>query len=764
MTMRALYILLGALTGAVLALPACSDSAPSNPDGGDAGTTTDALTTPDVDLGPIEVDGGPCLTTFRYQPPAGRAPKKVEVTGEWNGFANPGVAMSGPDDKGAFEAKVALPPGFHGYKVIVDGQWQLDPGARWRKYVGGIENSGIRVVDCRLPTLALGAQKLERPAAGQGKYTARIAFVPGQNLSKVDASSVKATVHHDFGTTPAAVTVDAVAGTLDVVASGLAEGKHTLVVEAKDRAGREAKPLPLVFWVEPEPFDWNDAILYMGMTDRIKNGDTSNDVPKVGGVDDRANFQNGDLEGVRQLIASGWLDQLGVRALWLTPFNTNPTGAYMSDDGVHQVTGYHGYWPTKAREVDPRLGGAAALEKMVKEAHAHGIRVVMDYVVNHVHQEHEYFKAHPEWFRTGCVCGTPNCDWTDKRLECLFAPYMPDVNWSNNDASEQFIDDAKWWIERFDLDGLRIDAVKHVEDAAVINLSGVLREAFEKSGTKLFLTGETAMGWSDCGLGCNQSQYDTISRYVGPMGLDGQFDFVLYHAVPYRTFATDEKGMLHADYWAQASGWMYPKGSIMTPYVGSHDTPRSVTLSTYRGQNGYPQWVPGNKWSNVAVAPPDAEPYQRHRAAMAWLMGLPGAPLLYYGDEYGEWGGADPNNRVFFRGEGSLSAEEQATLTMVRKLGQARRELVALRRGTYRSIHATEEVLLFSRETGDGKAAIVGVNKAPSPRTFTATLPQTTPLPNGTVLKDRLGGANVTVSGGQVTVTIPARGGVVLAP
>jgi glycosidase len=722
------------------------------------------MTMPDVDLGPVEVDGGPCVTTLRYVPPMGQAPKKVEVSGEWNAFANPGTSMVGPDAQGAFEAKVALPPGFHGYKVIVDGNWQLDPGARYRKYVGGIENSGIRVTDCRLPTLKVGTQKLERPAPGQGKYTVRVQFAQGQNLSKVEASSVKATLVRDFQPVPQTAKVDALAGTIDVEVGALADGKYTLVVEAKDRAGRDAKPLPLIFWVEPESFDWNDATLYMGMTDRMKNGDPSNDVPKVGNVDDRANFQNGDLAGVQQMIASGWLDKLGVCALWLTPFNTNPTGAYMSDDGVHQVTGYHGYWPTKPREVDARLGGAPALEKMVKEAHAHGIRVVMDYVVNHVHQEHEYFKQHPEWFRTGCVCGTNGCDWTDKRLECLFAPYMPDVNWSNNDASEQFIDDARWWIERFDLDGLRIDAVKHVEDASVINMSGVLRDQFEKSGTKLFLTGETAMGWSDCGLQCNQSQYDTISRYVGPNGLDGQFDFVLYHAVPYRTFANDEKGMLHADYWAQASGWMYPKGSIMTPYVGSHDTPRSVTLSTYRGQPGYPTYVPGNKWTNQAGPPPDAEPYQRHRAAMAWLMGLPGAPLLYYGDEYGEWGGADPNNRVFFRGEGALSAEEQTTLALVRKLGTARKELVALRRGVYRSVYATEEVLLFSRETTDGKAALVAVNKATGSRTFTGTLPQTTPLPNGTVLKDRLGGPNVTVTGGQVTVTVPARGAVVLAP
>src|SRR5581483_5351307 len=140
-------------------------------------------------------------------------------------------------------------------------------------------------------------------------------------------------------------------------------------------------------------------------------------------------------------------------------------------------------------------------------------------------------------------------------------------------------DDALWWIDRFDLDGLRIDAVKHVEDSAVINLSGRVREEF---GSQVFLMGETAMGWSDCDLGCNKWQYDTISQYVGPRGLNGQFDFPLYYAVPMQVFAHDYKGMIHADYWSQASTWMYPPGSIMTPYIGSHDTPRFVTLATYR--------------------------------------------------------------------------------------------------------------------------------------------------------------------------------------
>src|SRR5207247_1540361 len=128
------------------------------------------------------------------------------------------------------------------------------------------------------------------------------------------------------------------------------------------------------------------------------------------------------------------------------------------------------------------------------------------------------------------------------------------------------------------------DAVKHVEDIAVMNLSARIRAEFEAAGTRVFLTGETAMGWGDCG-NCNANEYATIARYIGPHGLDGQADFVLYHAVPYRVFSSDEHGMIHADYWAQQSLVSYPAGAIMTPYIGSHDTARFVTLASYRGQD-----------------------------------------------------------------------------------------------------------------------------------------------------------------------------------
>ena len=751
----------------VLLAAGCRYHAPST--GGDGGDVAVDLATRPTD-GPVSPTGGDmtmappagsCPVTFRYAP-NGRVVGKVVVAGEFNDWK--GAAMQ-PDGGGGFTASAPIMPGLWAYKLVIDDKWELDPGSGLRKYVNGIENSAVRVADCALPVLTLAGKTIARPGANKGRFTGMIKWRAGSAGAAIDPARVKATLRKDGQSQPiASVMTDAGTGAITVDAGDLADGKYTILVDAADRDGRAAKALRLVFWIEAEPFDWRDAVIYMAMTDRFVNADKAGDATPTMGVDPRLDFHGGDLQGIAARVKDGTFDKLGVRALWLSPFHRNPAGAWLADDGVHKVMGYHGYWPVRAREVEPRIGGDAALSALVAEAHAHGIRVLQDFVVNHVHRDHEYFQAHPDWFRTGCVCGSNNCDWTTHRLDCLFADYLPDVDWTVPAVSEQYADDAAWWLDRFDLDGLRVDAVKHVEDACALNLTARIRDEFEAAGTRVFLTGETAMGWSDCGLQCNADQYGTIARYIGPLALDGQADFVLYHAVPYRVFSSDEKGMIHVDYWTKQSQLQYPAGAIMTPYIGSHDTSRFVTLASYRGQDqAHNASIPGNKWTSIAAAPPDAEPYARHRLGLAWLYTVPGAPMVYYGDEYGEWGGADPNNRVDWRGGMTLAAEEQATLDRARALGAARRELPALRRGTYVSVYSSEDSLLFARQAGND-VALVALSKNPAPATIAAPIPPGLGLSDGTVLKDRLGGANVTVTNKSVTIMLPARGAAILAP
>ncbi len=772
---------------APVALTGCGDNLGSSSTGGTGGGTTSSSTTTTSGTGGsgAQSTGGTgggtggvsdvlCPTEIAVHPPSGAS--NLRVAGEWNSFdLASATALTGPSEDGSYRATLKLPPGLTGYKVIYDQGgstvWTLDPDQGRRKYVSGVENSGVKVADCSRPSLAEKTTSALRPSAGAGTFTATLDYKDAIDESGPDAAGFSGKLFAEDQSralTAAELSVDAATGQATLSLGALGDGKYKVEVVAKSKSGHVSLPLKLVFWIEAERFSWDGALVYMVMNDRYKDGDPTNNAAASPGADPRGDYQGGDLQGLTQSIAAGNLDKLGVRAIWITPFQTNPEGAYAAADGVHNVTGYHGYWPVKAREVDPRIGGNDALHALVKEAHKHGIRILQDFVLNHVHEEHEYVKAHPEWFHTldnGCVCGTAGCDWTEKALTCLFAPYLPDINHTVPEASAQFTSDGLFWLDEFNLDGLRVDAVKHVEEIATRNLSAEVRETLEHAGTHYFLMGETAMGWNDCNDPCNDENYGTISKYIGPYGLDGQFDFVLYHGVSYKTFAYGDKGFIHADYWTNHGLSKWPKGAVMTPYIGSHDTSRFSTLADYRGQDAaHDRGIPGNQWSNTAVAPQDGEAYWRTRVGFAWLLGLPGAPLMYYGDEYGQWGGADPNNRLFWRDEASLNADEKATLTFLRKMGTARRNIAALQRGDYVTLSAQEDTLVFGRRISLGNAAIVAISKSATPQQVTvdgAVLGFSAAKP----LKDALGGPDVAVSGvGKVTFTIPARSAVVLAP
>jgi glycosidase len=721
----------------------------------EADADTEAEGDGDADGGETLVRERACRTELAFRPSA--TVVSVQLAGEWNGWTPQDLDRDG---SGVYRAEVELEPGVHCYKFIVDGAWLFDPATRYRAYCGDVENSGVRVPDRRLPLLGLDGAA---GAAGDG-FSARVLYHGGCGGHGPDR--VTATLVHDFVESPVAATFDDADWSLSIALSGLEPGKYTVRVEATDTAGRAAEPLLLPFWIEVEPFSWRDAAIYMILTDRFVNGDPTNDAPPTAGAAPTADWYGGDLSGITATIESGYLDDLGIRALWLSPFNTATSATYPDASGLHQITGYHGYWPVAPRAIDPRLGSEADLRALVAAAHAHGIRILMDLVVNHVHEQHAYYRSHPEWFNAGCICGTPGCDWTTERLTCLFASYMPDIDWRQEAASEQFIADALWWLEQFDLDGFRIDAVKHVDDLAVFNLGTRVREAFERAGTDYYLDGETAMGWNSAGtIEANREQYDTISRYIGPDALDGQFDFVLYHAVSYRTFAYGWNGYLHADYWTLQSQLQYPPGSIMTPYVGSHDTPRFLSQCDYRDQDAaHPVDRVYNKWTDLVTAPDDVAPYERARLGLCWLLTIPGTPLIFQGDEYGEYGGADPDNRHMFRAGTALTSWESALLDDVRAFGTARRRLAALRRGDYATRGATEDFLPFVRQTDDGSAALVVLNSASVPQTRAVDLSGTA-LATGTVLTDALGsGATATVVAGSATVTLPPMSCAVLAP
>ena len=611
---------------------------------------------------------------------------EVSVVGEWNWS----VPVPMTEQNGIWSAEVDLQEGLYCYKFIVDGEYIFDPMNPERSYCGDIENSLVRVRDHTRPHFSaeLVAQSLV------------VSYHPGSSGAA-------------FSGTPSAITGavwDAQQGTWTYDVSGLEDGKHSLKIDGFDVDGNPAYDLLVPFWTGPSAdFVWQDALIYMVMTDRFVNGNTSNDEPMVGAAQG-ADWQGGDFAGVTQMIESGYFDDLGVGALWLSPFNTAANGTGKAADGVHDVSAFHGYWPTEPRGIEPKLGTAEELHALVEAAHDHDIRVMMDFVVNHVHEQHTYYEDNPEWFNAGCICGSANCDWTEHRLDCQFTSYMPDVNWKIRDASEQFIDDALWWLETYDLDGLRVDAVKHVEDLATRNLVAQVNERFETVGTDYYLKGETAMGWSGHSLVDNQEQYGTINAYMGPDGLDGQADFVLYHAVVDNVFVSGNENYMHLDYWTNRSQDQYLDGSIMVPYVGSHDVPRLTSRADTGTNDAFNQWAE----DGLPGQPGDASAYNAALQAYGWLLTTPGAPLLYYGDEYGEYGGADPDNRHMYRNASSWSPMESQLFENISELGQLRSNSIALQRGEYSTRLAMSNLLVFNMTHEDQVMSVVLNRGAPT--------------------------------------------------
>ncbi|DAC23078.1 MAG TPA: glycosyl hydrolase, partial [Candidatus Poseidoniales archaeon] len=360
----------------------------------------------------------------------------VQLIGEWDWDA----VLEMNNSSGTWSVDVELSEGLYCYKFVVDGTYLFDPNNPERVYCDGIENSLLRVNDHLRPHYT----------ASLAEHHLHITYHAGSTGAPHDGTPVALS----------GATWDSLTSTWNLSLEGLADGKHSLKIEGVDTDGNVAYDLLVPFWRGPHAsFVWEDALIYMVMTDRFVNGNQSNDGLATGAAQG-ADWQGGDFAGVTQMIQSGYFSNLGVNALWLTPFNTAANGTGKAADGVHDVSAFHGYWPTQAREVEPRLGTEEELHAMVEAAHEGGIRVMMDFVVNHVHEDHEYFQNNPEWFNSGCICGQENCDWTEHRLDCQFTSYMPDLDWKNRNASEQFIADALWWMEEYNLDGARIDAVK----------------------------------------------------------------------------------------------------------------------------------------------------------------------------------------------------------------------------------------------------------------------------------------------------------------
>jgi len=672
-----------------------------------------------------------CTLTVRWR----GGGSDVRLAGELTDWATNAIPLQRSED-GGHAVKLTPPPGaipgnVYAYKIVADGQWKIDPEAKYRKIVGGQMNGGLVFPECNAGPEILSEKVTVRGDAMNVRVSVRGA-ADGEAVTKLRASFDLGAVADDD--------VRVEGSNVSFSFRGLKKGKHTLSLRAVDARGREALPVDLPFWVEDETFDYRDGILYMMMLDRFANGRRDNDRPVGAPVHYDADWHGGDLQGALEVMRSGYFEKLGVRTIWLSPLNTQ-TNKFHTGDGNQLFSAYHGYWPVESRGVEPRFGGPAALRAFVKEAHARGMRVLLDLINNQIHEDHAYMQSNASWFRRSCKCGDDaiGCGWSVRPFDCLFQPYLPDIDWNQPGAEKQFIADASSWISAFDFDGFRVDAVKHVESNSVYNMRAELARRYEQGGARIFMVGETAVGEFDQGTFFGErfeNGYQWIDAYTGPTALDGQFDFPTRHNMA-DGLVNGDMPLSQVEAQLRKAETRYRPGSHHVRFLNGHDNPRIASIAAKDPKLGclWSQGCRDEQLPDLAYADPQV--YVKLKRALTVLYTLPGVPYLYAGDEVAFGGGGDPDmRRDMLFGEGleglemtrpgtapkRLTAPQADLRRWVRALGALRTGSRAIRRGDRTTLVGNEgDLWVYAYQTGGMEIAVVAINRGgPVSRTISA--------------------------------------------
>jgi glycosidase len=358
----------------------------------------------------------------------------------------------------------------------------------------------------------------------------------------------------------------------------------------------------------------NADVLYMLMPDRFADGNPANN--QIAGMEAYKNDRTqpslrhgGDIEGIRQHL--DYFNQLGVTALWFTPVLENN-----SPDG-HGYSTYHGYATTNYYKVDPRFGTNEEYRRLVDEAHAHGLKVVMDMIFNHCGAHHPWLKDMPshDWFNQPDYKNnylqtsyklTPIMDPyaseidLKETVEGWFVPSMPDLNHHNVHVMNYLIQNSIWWIETVGIDGIRMDTYPYAYADAMARWMKTLDAEYPNFN----VVGET---WVE------HPAYTAAWQKGNKVGkpesyLPTVMDFSFYEKV-------DSAKKEETDGWWRGYNrvynslcfdYLYPNPSSVMAFIENHDTDRFL----------------GNGKDMPAL-----------KQALALLLTIKRIPQLYYGTE-----------------------------------------------------------------------------------------------------------------------------------
>jgi neopullulanase len=483
----------------------------------------------------------------------------------------------------------------------------------------------------------------------------------------------------------------------------------------------------------------DDDVIYLIMPDRFADGDPSNNEPAgAPGSYDRANpraYHGGDLQGIRDHL--DYLRELGVTTIWLTPIVENDPASPQD---------YHGYGAVDEYAVEQHFGTLKDLQALVHEAHEKNLKVILDFVPNHVGPHHPWVAEPPEpdWFHgTNEHHSTSNGDfqfladphappryWRDV-VDGWFAGILPDLNQENPDVAQYFIENALWWAEETGIDGYRLDTFPYVSRRFWSQWHEALRAVYPRMTT----VGEVF----------NSDPVITSFFVGGHKGFDGidtgvttVFDFPLFDAL--RGVLSDGASM-QTIVDVLSRDRLFPHPDLLVPFLGNHDVPRLASL-------------PGMS---------DA----KSKLAFSLLLTTRGIPEIYYGDEIGMTGGGDPDNRHDFPGgfpddeqnafvESGRTPEQQELFARVQRLLALRRDHAALRRGQLWNIFWNKTVYAFAR-TFESERILIVANAAGQAQDAELSFAET-PLSAATDLISILGSSEQPVQNDRVKVALPADG------
>jgi alpha-amylase len=438
----------------------------------------------------------------------------------------------------------------------------------------------------------------------------------------------------------------------------------------------------------------------------------------------------GDLNGLTGKL--DYLRELGVEGLWLMPIFESPS--------------YHGYDVVDYEKVDAEYGTAEDFDRLVREAHRRGIRIVLDFVINHTSVQHPWF------VESASVPGSPKREWYVWRKDDpgwtqpwgkgptwhprgeafyygIFWSGMPDLNFRNPEVRAEMKRLASLWLER-GVDGFRLDAARHITEKGAGDAQNDTPEthAFWREFSahvrsvrpEALLVGEV---WSDTEKII--PYYGAAKRLPGGDELPMLFNFPLAEAM-LESLRSGDASRLSAGLTEVSTA--YPRGVLSAPFLANHDQTRIATrLEDHAG---------------------------RLRAAAAVLLTVPGTPFLYYGEEIGllngpreegdpgkrrpmPWDGSEQGGfttgkpwRPFVEGWSTRNVAAQlgdtgSLLHRYRLLTHVRRASPALRLGTLRPLPRSDgapSMVAFLRES-EGERVLVVHNIGAALATAVHTLP-----------------------------------------